>query len=393
MERVGALTKRVIVGISILCFPSFLFILINRDVPHFGILDDDGIYLIGAKSIAEGSGYRILNLRDEPYQTKYPPLYPAYLSIAWRAGSTLQQRLTLALFLSWIAFPICVALTWIWLRRHQFAERPAWIITALFALNPYVLFFNANLGSEMQFLVLLLAAILLAERDHPLAGGFTAGLAYLSRTAGIPLLPAAIVYYLWRRQPRKAVLFTIGILPAVIGWTLWTRSHQSHGTDIITMYYANYLGFYLQNIGLDNLPVVVWKNFSALLESFGSFVFPQMIGGLPGKMILQPLGIAMILGIVRLGRTSLYALFGLFSAAMMLIWHFPPNQRFVLPLAPLLLAGFWSEATHFAGLVQAAFRHKDRSQRVVAYGFTGFLLLILLTGAGLQVYNWIAIIP
>src|SRR5215813_6589423 len=158
--------KTFALGIALLCLPSLLYVVWNRDVPHFGILEDDGIYLIGAKSLAEGSGYRILNLRGEPYQTKYPPLYPAYLSIAWRAASSIQQCLTLALFLSWLAFPICVILTFIWLRRQGLAERPTWIITALFALNPYVLFFNANLTSEMQFMVLLLATILLAERDH-----------------------------------------------------------------------------------------------------------------------------------------------------------------------------------------------------------------------------------
>jgi hypothetical protein len=161
----------------------------------------------------------------------------------------------------------------------------------------------------------------------------------------------------------------------------------------VTLYYTNYIGYQLINVDFSNIGVVLWKNFSALLESFGSYVFPQMIAGLPAKLILQPLALAMILGIVRTGRHSLYALFGAFSAAMLLVWHFPPNQRFVLPLVPLLLAGFYSEAVHFAGLVRQAFHHKDRSQRAVAYGFAGFLVAILALGAGLQIYMWINVIP
>jgi hypothetical protein len=44
-------------------------------------------------------------------------------------------------------------------------------------------------------------------------------------------------------------------------------------------------------------------------------------------------------------------------------------------------------------MVRGTFRHPDRSQRVVAYGFTGFLVLILATGAGLQIYNWTSVLP
>jgi len=53
-----------------------------RDMPHLGQYHDDMIYWVTAKSLAQGSGYRILSLPDQPYQTKYPPLYPLLLSAA-----------------------------------------------------------------------------------------------------------------------------------------------------------------------------------------------------------------------------------------------------------------------------------------------------------------------
>jgi len=376
------------VGIALLSLPTLLFILWNRDIPHFGILEDDGIYLIGAKSLAEGSGYRVLNVPGEPFQTKYPPLYPLVLSGAWRTP----RPVTSAVLISWLSLPVCLWLFHVWLRRRGFTARAAWIVTGLFALNPYVLFFISNLGSEVFFLAFLLATILLAERNKAASAGFIAGLGFLARSAGIAMLPAAILYYLWNREPRKALWFTAGMLPAVAGWTLWSTSHMAPGHDLVTLYYTNYLGYQFLNVGFDNIAVVLWKNLSALMESCGSYVFPQMIAGLPAKLILQPLALAMILGCIRMGR-SLYGLFAVFSAAMLLVWHFPPNQRFVLPLVPLLLAGFYLEATHFAGLVRTAFHHKDRSQRVVAYGFAGFLLAILATGAALQCYMWVSVIP
>ena len=40
--------------------------------PAVGIYHDDGIYLVTAKALAEGKGYRIINLPAELPQTKYP---------------------------------------------------------------------------------------------------------------------------------------------------------------------------------------------------------------------------------------------------------------------------------------------------------------------------------
>src|SRR5579862_8099116 len=74
----------------------------NRDVPHFGYFQDDGLYLIGAKSLAEGSWYRILSLPSHPFQTKYPPLYPLLLSLTWAGGQSFPGNLPRALLLSWV---------------------------------------------------------------------------------------------------------------------------------------------------------------------------------------------------------------------------------------------------------------------------------------------------
>ena len=60
------------------------------------------------------------------------------------------------------------------------------------------------------------------------------------------------------------------------------------------------------------------------------------------KALTQTIAVGMIAGVVRLLRrpgAALYGWFCLFYSAMLLIWHYPPNERFVLPMFPLLLAG------------------------------------------------------
>jgi hypothetical protein len=195
---------------------------------------------------------------------------------------------------------------------------------------------------------------------------------------------------LWiRKRPSLAAWFAIGMLPAIAAWLAWTRAHAAPGHDEVTLLYTSYIGYQWLNVDWSNIKLVLWNNVSALLEAVGSLIFPQMIGGILAKMILQPLAVLMILGVVNLfreRRAQLYALFSAISAAMLLVWHYQPNQRFILPIAPLLLAGFWLEAVKLARAVRQAFAHKDRSQRVVAYGFATVLSLLLLLAAGLQVY-------
>ena len=99
-----------------LSLPTLLFVWINRDVPHFGVLQDDGMYLIDGKALAEGAGYRILSLPAQPYDTRYPPLYPLYLSLAWLAAPSYPATLAGAVMLSWLCLPMVLLLGYGWCR-------------------------------------------------------------------------------------------------------------------------------------------------------------------------------------------------------------------------------------------------------------------------------------
>src|SRR5580765_1410307 len=103
--RVSRRRRSTALALIALCLPSLLFVWHNRDVPHFGILQDDGVYLIDAQALAQGAGYRILSLPKQPFDTRYPPLYPLYLSLAWRAIPAFPANLNMAILISWLSFP------------------------------------------------------------------------------------------------------------------------------------------------------------------------------------------------------------------------------------------------------------------------------------------------
>src|SRR5205085_3060789 len=69
--------------------------------------------------------------------------------------------------------------------------------------------------------------------------------------------------------------------------------------------------------------------------------------------------------------------------ALLLVWHFPANERFLLPLFPLLLAALATEAQHLAAGIQAAWK-KDAANRAVAAGVCAALAALVCAGLALD---------
>jgi hypothetical protein len=376
----------------LLLIPSAHYAWITRDAPSFGKNHDDAILFSSAKSLATGQGFRVASLPEKPAQTKYPVLYPLYLSAVWRINPNFPDNLNLATFFSWPLLALCLFLASIYWRGEQLGELRAWIAIVLLAISPYMILFGSSLFSEVFFLCWLLASLLAAQKQGlamALLAGVLAGLAYLTRTAGIALIIAIPAWYIWQKESRRALSFAAGMLPFILGWGLWSATHKFPSPSATLIYYTDYVKFQFLNVGLDNIAVVLWKNTDELLYSIGSLIVPQVIALLPVKMLTEAIAIAMIVGTVRLARRGVavpYALFALVSSAMLIVWHFPPTERFVLPIFPLLAAGLIEELEHLIQMLRGAFRHKDVSQRVVAGVFAAVVLAIFGSALALQLF-------
>ena len=214
-------------------------------MPQFAETHDDSIYYVAAKGIATGAGYRVLSLPSEPFQTKYPPGYPFFLSLVWLIEPTFPANLTLVTALNWLIFPVFVALSYLWLRR----TRRALLSTALIALNPYVILFSTYLMSELLFGCLVLISLLLSRRA--VLAALVGAAAYLVRTGGL-VLAVSGTFCLWLEGRRKEAFQLAAVfLPFVVAWMIWAKMHQAAGTDIVTLYYTNYFGYQLLNVHLN----------------------------------------------------------------------------------------------------------------------------------------------
>ena len=378
----------------LLLIPSLTQVWQQRDMPRFGDFHDDSVYYVTAKSLASGGGYRIESLPGEPAQTKYPPLYPLLLSIAWKLDPQFPRNLTIAAWLSWLAFPAVMFQLPALFRRLGLTNGRMWLLLVLFAVNPYVALFSTQLLSEMLFLALVLAAMFLVERslDSPtlaIAAGVAGGLAYLTRTAGIVLFVAAMIYLWTRKQRRTGMLFAAGMLPFVAGWTLWSRLHQLPTNDPSLIYYTDYFRNQLYSLSWSDFHLYVWRNIDALLWGLGGLIVPKVTSSWFLKILAQVIAVAMIAGVVRMvrrGQGVLYAMFAALGAVLLCVCTFPANERLVLPFFPLALGGLVVEMEHFFEMSRAGLRHKDRSQRVAASGLIAVFALIVAGALALQLY-------
>ena len=345
------------------CAPSAWLAWSYRDLPRVGELHDDGIYLVSAKSLTDGQGYRILSLPGEPAQTKYPPLYPLYLSMLWRWGPGFPAMLPWAMLLQWIFIPLLIGLSAIYYSRHGL--HPA--LAAMLGFNAYVLAYGTSLFTEIPFTGLLLLCLLFGEKRWAVSAGLIAGVAYLTRTAALPLAIAFPLFYWLAGERKNAVRFLAGMTPAILGWMAWSQLHRSPSLDLVNIESTNYLAYQFLNVTWETLPLVVWKNLDELLLGIGAFAMPKTELNFFTKIITIVVALITLSGIARLyrqGRMRAYIGYAMFSSAILLVWHFPPNERFTLPLLPLCLAGLFTETRNVYGMVRQVMAKPARDQKI-----------------------------
>ena len=358
-------------------------------MPHLGFYHDDSIYWVSAKSLAMGSEYRIASLPNQPYQTKYPPLFPVLLALVWKANPSFPANLPAAMLLAWCVLPVYVLLVAQFLKQHGFSPAERALLCAVAALNPIAVVFSASLMPDLLFTAMLLASLLLAERaadEHAptwlaAAAGAMCGFAYLARSAALPVLVTAPLCFALRKQFRRALLFAAAMLPAAAGWQLWVHAHVSNSADLVTLYYTNYFGFQLYNVQAADLPLVLWHNLDGLLMGIGRALTFDVEHG--SKHLERVVAIAAIAGCVRLARRTgklQFPVAAIGFCLLLLVWHYVPDQRFVFPLYPLLLAGLWTEIRNITKALRISWAKPAIAERAVAgvagAALAGFCLFV-----------------
>lgn len=311
-----------------------------------GGLYDDGMYVVLAKSLATGEGYRYLNIPGAPRGTHFPPGYPAFLSILWRAWPAFPANVTLFKLANAALMALGALGTWVLARRAlRLAPWPAAAAAALFTISIPVLILASAVMSEMLFLALLVPAILVAGRvveegDWRTAtwGGLLAGLVILVRSVGIALVPAVLIALASRRRWREAGVYLSAVVLLVGPWQAWVAANDWRIPAAIAPSYGAYSGWIAEAVsgeGIAFVRGVLARNVAGVARIARAILSPVATGW--GAWVFVA-GIAALFcaGLWRLRhRAPVLALFVALYLALIVAWPYGPD-RFVFAIWPLL---------------------------------------------------------
>jgi hypothetical protein len=317
-----------------------------------GAFHDDARYLLLARSIAEGTGYRFVLTPGAPAGTHFPPVFPLVLAALWKIAPAFPASETLFKLLNALMLPLAAFATFTFARvRGGLAPWAACAVALAFACSVPVLFLDGVLFSEPFFIAALLGTLLLCERtlrgrtfegdSWSLYGlAFAAGLAIggvtMIRTLGIALGVGLAVALTLRRQWTSLVNAVGGMITIVGPWQTWTMRHGGEIPPILAGdlgTYGSWVGAALHSEGNGFIVRVAEANvkgFSILLELFG-------VSGIMAAIVAVPLMIALGIGLRRLYRTAPVSVASLaVYLLVVLIWPGTPD-RFLWPVWPILL--------------------------------------------------------
>lgn len=316
-----------------------------------GAFQDDAMYTVLAKSIAEGKGYRFLNLPGEPNATHFPPAYPLVLSGIWRLWPSFPDNIVAFKFLNAFFLGGAASGAYVYARRRFNAPIPAALAVALIGtLSIVVLLVTGVVMSEPMFLAWLFPSLMLAERAvdsgrprDALAAGLALGALSMVRTLGVFAVPALGLVLLWRRHLVAAVAAGVGAAVFLVPWQLWVTAHQGEIAPVLVGKFGSYGAWLVDGYrqgGVEFAQRVLLKNVSEL-EGMLSYYFLPVQALWPRAVVyFGVLGLA-LLGMERFRRNAPASLgFVLLYTVVIMLWPFEP-ARFTLALWPLwpLLTG------------------------------------------------------
>lgn len=300
----------------------------HRD--YSDLLSDSGIYLLLASKFSPTQ-----TIPDSLYtliMTEYhlPPGFPLALGL-FGAGAhhpTISHAIN-ALFLA-----AGVAVYAVWVRSNGLPTALAYALAILFMLLPATLFFSLEILSEHLYLPLSLLSLLLMQRSsdgyRPYAAALLVGMAILTRSIGIALLPALMMSVYRGGKGLSLKVFVAALLLPLV-WFLY-KSQYSTG---------NYAHSFLQGLhGHDLVPYLWQRSMINLQLLWYGWVKSLDLIGLSYAVLISAgiLSVASLGWLQRLQRLRPDAVYFGCYFCIILVWpHGSHMQRFLFPVLPLLL--------------------------------------------------------
>lgn len=309
---------------------------------------DNVAYIALGKSLAQGSGYRIISEPNAPLDNHFPPGYPFLLSLLMR----ISDSLTFLKVANGLLFLLALFLFYLLLRQLQWPFLLSLGTAMLLGANSHLLRYSTIVMSEIPFLTCSIALFYLFSLSPqelswktPRFGAIlllVVAAIYL-RTAGIALLFGVLFHLILSKQWKSGGILLLGSLLLLLPWQLRSAGvpGDSYSSQLLMV------NPYREELGTVGIPEL-WNRFIANLTRYIHAEIPS--GMLPffdvsykgefSEWMIGLLLIALVLwGLWKLPRgRSLVG--GVLSGSfgILLLWPEVWNGvRFLLGVLPLLV--------------------------------------------------------
>ena len=344
---------------------------------------DDATYIALARSILERHTYSDIWDPGLAAQTLYPPVFPAIVAGGLLLG--LNVAIGLKLMMVFIS-SAAVFLSCLWLWR---VATPGIALGAgiLVALSPEVIGLGREVLSDTPFWLFTMIALLALwkveraiegpDRDsgNSLRWEILAALAvvaaYFTRSAGLPLLLASLIWLVLRKQWRPVLILAGTSAPFILAWWLRGTAHPGNGYLAPFLYIDPYVPA-RGNVNAHDLLERLQQN----LFKYRLNHLPRIVTGLGYKKILPGTLLALFAAfgwIRRMGKPGVADLWTFFYLGLVLFWPVAWGApRFLLAIIPVL-ALYVAETVGF-------FAEISTRPRIVGTIATGLLIGIMAPG-------------
>ncbi len=362
-----------------------------------GLMVDDAWYLVLAKALASGEGYRLISSATVAIMPVVPPGFPALLAPVFAIRPAFPDNLLLLKLISVAAMAGVGAATYFYLTRvRPVAPWMAAAVTVATVLTPAMVFLaTSTVMAEATFTLMQMAVVILLDRSRDDAAvevrrtalaGLAMAAAVLIRSAGTAMFLGGVLYLLHQRAWRTlAICAGTGAL-CLTPWLIYSAANAptaeqsaSHGgtiayaySDLLAMRRAGSIEG--GRAGLSELPARVMRNtVNVFGRDVGGVFVPGLyrgpsesgeetvsIGG-AGASMGSALGTMIVSfglsGVVVLGlfvnlrsRASAADALVVASFAMILLVS-TRTFRYLLPLAPFLWLYLATGVTALSGML------------------------------------------
>ena len=331
---------------------------------------DNATYMVLGQSLATMRGYRMISDPRQPAMALYPPGYPSLVAGMLLLMRNAEQLLAAILPLKVVSIGFFLgAITVAYGLFRQRDANLAVLTALLMAVNPALLHFANEVGTETPYLFLSLGCIWLFERysQKPRTAALwsTAALLVVTfyvRTIALVLLVALVGHLVRQRKTKQALLLLLVVVAFTAPWFVYTSSLPSTGTSVglgrgyFALYFSSdpygserasvqdWLVRILQNLrvyGLEIWPDVLFPHASRMAALLGPV----------GSLLLTTMFVLVAVGFVleaRRGSAAEWYVALFYASCIGYLWA---QSRLIVPVVPFALFYFVRAIDHVASFL------------------------------------------